>query len=155
MKTNWKSESWLRDVVTNSLNRCQLLKSIGLTANASNYATLNKYINLYQIDTSHFRVDTQTEAVRKIAASRRLDDDEVFVRNSTYPRGRIKQRIINQNLMPYECDGCGNTGEWLGKKLVLQLEHKNGDNTDHRLDNLCFLCPNCHTQTETYAGRNK
>ena len=155
MKPNWKSESWLREVVTNSLNRCQLLKNIGLTANASNYATLNKYIELYQIDTSHFRVDSQTEAVRKFNAARRLNDDEVFIEGSTYPRGRIKKRIIDQGLLPYKCACCGNVGEWLGRKLVLQLEHKNGDNTDHRLGNLCFLCPNCHSRTDTYAGRNK
>lgn len=155
MKTNWKSESWLRDLVTNSQNRCQLLKSIGLTANASNYATLNKYIEMYQIDTSHFYVESNTAAVREFNANRRLDDCEVFTEHSTYPRGRIKQRIIQQRLIEYRCAKCGNTGEWLGEKLVLQLEHKNGDNTDHRLTNLCFLCPNCHSQTETYAGRNK
>lgn len=43
---------------------------------------------------------------------------------------------------------------WNGQPLVLQLEHKNGINNDNRLENLAFICPNCHSQTPTYAGRN-
>lgn len=50
---------------------------------------------------------------------------------------------------------CGNIGEWQGQKLVLQLDHINGKNNDHRIENLRFLCPNCHSITETYAGKNK
>ena len=42
---------------------------------------------------------------------------------------------------------------WNDKKLSLQLDHINGDNSDNRLENLRFLCPNCHTQTETYCSK--
>jgi hypothetical protein len=45
---------------------------------------------------------------------------------------------------------CFGPGEWNEKRLVLQLEHINGDAYDNRLDNLCFLCPNCHSQTDSY-----
>ena len=48
---------------------------------------------------------------------------------------------------------CG-ISEWLGNPLALQLDHINGVNNDHRLTNLRFLCPNCHSQTDTYAGKN-
>ena len=37
---------------------------------------------------------------------------------------------------------------------MLQLDHINGINTDHRLENLRLLCPNCHSQTPTYCGVN-
>ena len=58
--------------------------------------------------------------------------------------------------MEYKCSGkdCCNKGEWLGKPLVLQLDHINGVRDDHRLENLRFLCPNCHSQTDTYGGKN-
>jgi hypothetical protein len=46
---------------------------------------------------------------------------------------------------------CGQGPEWNGKTLVLQLDHENGDCTDNRLENLRFLCPNCHSQTETFC----
>ena len=44
--------------------------------------------------------------------------------------------------------------EWRGKPLNAQLHHKNGDGADNRLENVAFLCPNCHSQTDTYGGRN-
>jgi 5-methylcytosine-specific restriction endonuclease McrA len=66
----------------------------------------------------------------------------------------IKKTIIRDKLLPYECQECGNTGEHLGKPLSLHLDHINGKNKDHRLENLRFLCPNCHSQTDTYCGRN-
>ena len=56
--------------------------------------------------------------------------------------------------MPYLCGICGLGPEWNGMVLVLQIDHINGDSTDSRLENLRFLCPNCHSQTETFAGRN-
>jgi len=51
------------------------------------------------------------------------------------------------------CALCGNSGEWQGKPLTLQLDHANGRYDDNRLENLRWLCPNCHSQTETFAGR--
>ena len=52
-----------------------------------------------------------------------------------------------------ECE-CGITSEWRGKPIRLQLHHKNGDNSDNQLVNLCYLCPNCHSQTVNFGGRN-
>ena len=48
---------------------------------------------------------------------------------------------------------CG-LSEWINGKLVLELDHINGDHTDNRIENLRFLCPNCHSQTETFRSKN-
>ena len=53
----------------------------------------------------------------------------------------------------YKCSCCG-ISEWHGKELVLQLEHKDGNNKNNTIDNVCWLCPNCHTQTATWGSRN-
>ena len=53
------------------------------------------------------------------------------------------------------CIECGQTNKHNGKKLVLQLDHINGDNNDYRIENLRILCPNCHSQTNTFAGKNQ
>lgn len=84
---------------------------------------------------------------------KKYSNKEVFIKNSYYPRHRLKERIINENLIKYECDICKNVGIHNNKKLVLQLDHKNGVNNDNTIENLRFLCPNCHSQTDNYAGK--
>ena len=54
----------------------------------------------------------------------------------------------------YKCEICG-ISEWQGKELSLQLDHINGINNDNRIENLRLLCPNCHSQTETFSGRGE
>jgi len=70
-----------------------------------------------------------------------------------YSTTRLKERLIEELKWVYECSECG-LSEWRGKSLVLQLDHIDGNNSNHRLENLRLLCPNCHSQTETFAGRN-
>jgi len=83
--------------------------------------------------------------------------EDILVENSTYlNRQRLKIRLVNENVLKYECkgDNCTIQNSWNGKPLVLQLDHVNGVSNDNRLENLRFLCPNCHSQTLTYSGRN-
>jgi 5-methylcytosine-specific restriction endonuclease McrA len=67
----------------------------------------------------------------------------------------LKNWIKEFNLMEFKCFICENVGEWMGKPISLQLDHINGVNNDNRIENLRILCPNCHSQTETYAGKAK
>lgn len=87
--------------------------------------------------------------------SQEIDFETCFVENSTTTRGVIRKYIIRHDLIPYECACCGNDGTWQGEVLTLHLDHINGINNDHRLENLRWLCPNCHAQTDTYTGHNK
>ena len=66
----------------------------------------------------------------------------------------MKRIILRENLIEYKCSCCGNQGIWNGKELSLQLHHINGKRTDNELSNLTFLCPNCHSQTDNYCGKN-
>lgn len=69
-------------------------------------------------------------------------------------RDAVRKRIMVDKLLPYECQECGNIGEYNGQHLVLHLDHIDGNRDNHTLSNLRFLCPNCHSQTNTYCGRN-
>lgn len=86
--------------------------------------------------------------------NRKIPLDQVLVVNSTYARHLLKSRLIKENLVQYECAVCRNPGIWNGQKLSLHLDHANGVYNDNRIENLRFLCPNCHAQTDTYAGKN-
>lgn len=63
----------------------------------------------------------------------------------------LKKCIIRKN--GYFCKNCG-ISEWRGKELTLELEHINGDSNNNTPDNLCLLCPNCHSQTSTFKSKN-
>lgn len=74
--------------------------------------------------------------------------------NEIASRAGMRNRILKENLISHECNECG-ISEWKGKKLSLHLDHIDGNNGNHELSNLRFLCPNCHSLTNTYTGRNK
>lgn len=70
-------------------------------------------------------------------------------------RGHVlKKKLIEEGYIEDVCVECGNDGEWNRKPITLELDHINGDRYDNRLENLRVLCPNCHSQTPTYKGRN-
>ena len=77
-----------------------------------------------------------------------------MVENSGYANiASLKRRLVNEKRLEYKCECCG-LSEWRGVPLSLNLHHKNGINNDHRIENLSFLCPNCHSITDTFAGKN-
>jgi transposase len=79
--------------------------------------------------------------------------EEVFATNTRRGRGHLKQRLLQAGLKDGSCERCG-ISEWLGQPLSVTLHHVNGDRFDNRVQNLKLLCPNCHSQTDNYAGRN-
>lgn len=79
--------------------------------------------------------------------------EDLLVAGRRTSRGHLKRRLIDGGLKEERCEQCGIT-EWLGKPLSVQLHHINGDGLDNRLENLSLLCANCHSQTDTYGGRN-
>lgn len=79
--------------------------------------------------------------------------EELLVRGRNTGRHHLKRRLLKAGLKEERCEECG-LEEWRGKPLRITLHHVNGDGYDNRLENLQFLCPNCHSQTPNFAGRN-
>ncbi len=71
-----------------------------------------------------------------------------------YSTGKLKKRLIKDGIKKEICEECGQGPIWNNQRLVLQLDHQDGNRYNHKLKNLKLLCPNCHTQTPTYCGRN-
>jgi len=80
--------------------------------------------------------------------------EELFVAGRRRNRGHLKQRLLRLGLKVARCEDCG-LDSWRGRPLSLELHHVNGDGEDNRLENLRILCPNCHSQTATWGGRNR
>jgi hypothetical protein len=68
--------------------------------------------------------------------------------------GSLKVRLIKAGILKNVCFQCGQPPLWRGKPLTLELEHRNGNRTDNRIENLEIICPHCHSQTTTFRGRN-
>lgn len=81
--------------------------------------------------------------------------DNLLVENSPYTTQCVKRRLLQDGVIAYECKECGNKGIHNNKPLTLQLDHINGNNRDHRIENLRLLCPSCHSQTETYGSKKR
>lgn len=147
---NW-TENQLKDAVRDSICLSQVLQKLEMGHSSGNYRTINKYIKRYNIDNSHFRA-TEVMSPKFV---RRFPLEEILIENSPYEwTNNLKKRLIEENVLTELCSECG-INTWNNKRLVLQLDHINGHRNDNRIENLRLLCPNCHSQTETFSGRNK
>lgn len=80
--------------------------------------------------------------------------EEICIANSWYSNcSKLKQRLHKELGWEERCMIC-KLDKWNNKPIPLEIDHINGKHFDHRLDNLRFLCPNCHAQTNTYKGKN-
>lgn len=85
---------------------------------------------------------------------KKMETEKILVENSTYKDATaLKQRLFKEGLKEYRCEKCG-ISEWMGENISLQIHHINGIHNDNRIENIQILCPNCHSQTETYSGKN-
>lgn len=89
----------------------------------------------------------------------KYNDKEKFIENVLTLNGlrwgshAIKLQLFKFKLKEKKCEKCGQDDMWCGEYLSLHLEHINGNNRDNRMENLKILCPNCHSQTSTFAGK--
>ncbi len=79
--------------------------------------------------------------------------ETLLVRGRKTARSHLKLRLLASGLKANRCEEC-RLEDWRGKPLAMALHHVNGDGSDNRLENIRFLCPNCHAQTPNYGGRN-
>jgi len=144
------------DAVKQSKSISQVLKTLGLSPAGGNYKTVNNKVNDLGLNTSHWM--GQGWAKGKKIPNRKLKTriplNEILVKNSSYQSNKLRLRLLAEGVFEHKCYKCGRK-TWNNEKIPLDLEHINGDNRDHRLENLTLLCPNCHAQTPTYKGKNK
>jgi 5-methylcytosine-specific restriction endonuclease McrA len=150
MSVKWDI-SKLEDAVKTSFCYADVCRKIGLDIKGRNYDTIRNWITNLKLDTSHFKTKGQLAKERSFVKTPRTDN-EIFSINSVVKRSVVKTRL--KQLIPYVCAICSLADVWNENLLVLHLDHINGNSSDNRRENLRFLCPNCHSQTGNYAGKN-
>lgn len=149
MNKYWSIDEF-RAVVAQSKTIREVLQHFGLPKNQGHYNRMfHKTVDEFDIDISHITDSVKTQSFRK-----RIPLDEFFVVGVKREGRDLKKRLLEEGLVKDECSECGQLPKWNNKPLVLQLDHINGDNTDNRIENLRILCPHCHSQTDTWGGKN-
>jgi Zn finger protein HypA/HybF involved in hydrogenase expression len=130
------SDDDFKKAISNSHNFSELCIKLGISRNLA-----RSEIKQLGVDTSHFTCPK----------NRVLSDKEVFTKKEfrTENAATLRRRFLKINTCEYKCKECCSDPSWNGKALTLQLDHINGDRLDDRLENLRWLCPNCHSQQIT------
>ncbi len=137
--------------ITESISVAEVLRKLGYDPRGRNYKIVHDAIKRLNLDYSHFLGKSHCKNKIRI-----INWNEVLIQKSSVILGPArKKRLVKDGLLIYKCynEKCG-LNSWLGEKISLQLDHINGINNDHRIENLRLLCPNCHSQTPTFAGKN-
>lgn len=155
---------YIKEELVPIVKRCKSVSAVrrelGLSTHGASVTHLKKRLIEFGIDISHFDKSTKGYKLKPHNRRKKYDVKEFTERFLKYNGANIisdvlKKSLLEKGLLKNKCEMCGNDGEWLEKKLTLQLDHINGVREDNRLENLRILCPNCHSQTHTYSGKNQ
>jgi gas vesicle protein len=157
LKKRKYSKELLDPIVKESKSIKEVLRKLNINSDGGGtHSHIKNIIKNYNIDTSHFTGRGWNKGNRY--ASRRRTAKEVLVikliNSNKEPSSILKRSLIEIGRL-YRCECCGLDPllMWNNKPIVLEIDHKNGDGWDNREENLRFICPNCHSQTENYCGR--
>lgn len=143
------------EAVKTSFSIAEVLRKIGVVARGGNYRIARRGIQRLNLNTDHFTGCGHMKG-KTHNRSKKTPLDQLLVENCQcgVTSHKLKLRLIKEGFFERKCYNCERT-EWLSNPIPLELEHKNGDNLDNRIENLTLLCPNCHALTDTYRGKNK
>lgn len=139
-------------ILKNSTTISEVLFKLGYSVkgNSWGYSQVKQRMTDLNLDFSIFK---GKNSIYKNTAAKAVTPEMLFRNNCKHNRNVLRRYIIKNELISYKCSICGLT-TWNNKTISLELDHINGINNDNRLENLRFLCPNCHSQTTTYGSRN-
>lgn len=147
------SDEQFVELLKNSSTIYEVLFKLGYSVkgNSWGFAKVKQRMSDLNLDGSIFKGKSP---ITKYGTLHKVNASDILKPNCKHARSVLRRYVIKNNLIPYRCAICGCV-EWQGRTLSLELDHINGINNDNRIENLRFLCPNCHSQTTTYGSRNQ
>jgi 5-methylcytosine-specific restriction endonuclease McrA len=137
----------LDPICQTSYSVLEVMKKLGIqTQSGAVHRWIKKTIYDYDIDITHFKGKAANKGKK---LPRRISEENIFSANKRLPT-YILRRTLEDYKFEYKCSICG-INEWNNVKISLQIDHINGNCRDNRLENLRYLCPNCHSQTDTWG----
>lgn len=159
-KADWKKRKYTQEEFSQawltSKTIGEVAKKLGRNNSGGGYVVLRTAAEQLNLPTDHM-IEYGLNTGPSYNRYRYIPLSEILIEKSAYTNiARLKIRLLREGRLEAKCyeEDCGLT-EWKGKSISLQLDHINGDKSDHRIENLRLLCPNCHSQTETFGGKNK
>ena len=139
--------------VRDSFSIAGVLRRLSLRGAGGNYATVKRLVREWNLDVSHWTGQGHRRgSTAPVVRPRPLD--LVLIRDLPVNSHSLRRRLIREGVLPPICSNCS-LGEWQGRLIPLELDHRDGDRNNQELANLRLLCPNCHALTPTYRGRNR
>lgn len=136
----------LKEILPNCYSISDVCRSLKVLTKGNTYELIKARIIEYELDTSHFLIKIQNKNNNEINENILSDGKKYRIQHK-----RLKNALLKLGVV-YKCSECG-INEWENKKITLDIDHINGNWGDCRKENLRFICPNCHRQTNTYGGR--
>ena len=153
-KPTWTKEQFI-NAVKNNFSIAGVLKELNLNIAGAGYKTVKLYVEKFQLNTSHWTGQGHGTTIQALHKHNTQPIENILIANSFYnSTNNLKKRLLNLNMLTNHCYICDQLPIWKEQKLVMVLDHINGDNRDHRIENLRLLCPNCNSQQSTFTGKN-
>jgi Zn finger protein HypA/HybF involved in hydrogenase expression len=142
----------IKEEIENGIKNGETMANISDRLNIpfSTFKRKAKKLGLYKPNQGRSGINRSKEEKDK----RRISLELILIGEHKMTSSSLKKRLFEEGIKKEVCEICGVNNIWEGRILSLHLDHIDGDKYNNKLCNIRILCPNCHSQTDTFAGRN-